>query len=1483
MKSCGRFIILLSLLTWSQIHLVSAQSMSVKATSTGRTTGHIATLFLTNTGTTMLEAQPQTVYIPSGGDYQSYVASIPATNVPVGGVTTIVMNGYCADVHTSPVPAGVDMPAFGTWLPVGRPQTMSSNAIKIAPSATLDPFGTNDIPALTSSEGYRAVPSSNEVGTILWPGTDMTTNGIINPVNYANDFAPVIVAINERIQQSADNVLNVMNTPFSSQPGKEREAVIQQTFWIIMAALTGDEYTKKHFTDKVYDRYKEKTGNTVSKLSDTDKKILADGIDQFWRVFNAVASQAKLLRANLPSQVISGEAASLSIQFPWTDISLIDTQMKPHYGKSVGGNGKFPWIPTIIGAAGVGTGIYFLTRDTDEGPVDDCTFSVQQQIQGSRCGMPDGAIILTPFPVGNYEFVWSTGSTGSQLTNVIAAMYTVTITRIGTTCSQTMQFNVTNTNTNIGATANVTNAGCGQQNGAASISVATPGPYSYTWSNGATGTVQANLAAGNYEVTVSAGGTCQEVVSFTITELGAAFTASASATPAHCGLEDGSVTVTADPPANYTYVWSNGNTGTQDLTLAAGTYTITVSLADGACSKVVTATVDELPTNFNLTISNTPAACGQNNGTATVNASPSGSYEYVWSNGATTLSASSLAPGDYTVTVSIAGTQCSKTISTTITELAPTFQLSAASTPSTCGQASGSGTVTVTPAGSYSFLWSNGATSSTASNLAPGSYTITVSITGTQCTKTVTTNVTELGPTFQLTTSSAPADCGQANGTATINVNPAASYTYLWSNGITTQQNNNLTSGIYQVTVTLAGTQCSKDTSVNVGQAQVNFTATLSSTPALCGLSNGSATINVQPPGEYTYSWSNGQTGTSVTGLPVGTINVTVTDDNSCSSAFNVTVDQLPQTFVTIDSTLSANCLGGGEIGFTIFTSGSGPLVVQVVSETDSMVFNLPPGSYLLSEVSDINIIPGSYAILVYDLSIGIVCFEEVLTNVENESPDISTTDDFYITGFGQALSQNVLTNDEGLQLTLTSVDNVVGGQVTFLQNGQFTFTPAQGFSGEASFDYTIEDACGSTATGHVTITVQEGVCNFTITPTISPAHCGVQDGSITVIVNPAANYSYQWNNGGSGPTITNLAAGNYTVTITNNDLQCALVFTIPVTQAPVDHISNLSIIQPSCEAPGEIQFNVFTSGANPLAMTVEHPNGNDVFLVVPGTIQLSDFVPIVPGEYRIEVFDSGAGPSCSEELVVQLMVGTSIYIVTVGIIPPTTPSATDGSIIVTASAPGVLPYMVFLDGAFYGSVNSHTFSVEGLGVGEYEIRVIDANGCISNFLFAEVPPPAIIFSLGSVVLYTPSLTTNPERSAVEGIGVHSFFKASVDMPQGKTWHELQVLYSPTSKSSFVIDYYRDLYRWRFEKVQFRTQAGLGIHHGETGQMYDAPSSPMHWNLKGSAQYSFGKYVDMRGAVTFAGWDHIASPILELGCSIKFPLLRAQNISLTNR
>ena len=107
--------------------------------------------------------------------------------------------------------------------------------------------------------------------------------------------------------------------------------------------------------------------------------------------------------------------------------------------------------------------------------------------------------------------------------------------------------------------------------------------------------------------------------------------------------------------------------------------------------------------------------------------------------------------GAYTVTVSIAGTQCSKIVSTTIEQLPPTFSLSFNSTPSGCGLNNGSAVVNVTPPGSYTYLWSNGSTGVQITNVGPGVYTVTVTIIGISCSTTGSVTVGQTGGGFTAT------------------------------------------------------------------------------------------------------------------------------------------------------------------------------------------------------------------------------------------------------------------------------------------------------------------------------------------------------------------------------------------------------------------------------------------------------------------------------------------------------------------------------------------------------------------------------------------------------------------------------------------------------------------------------------------------------------------------------------------------------------
>ncbi|MDN3635829.1 SprB repeat-containing protein, partial [Neolewinella lacunae] len=177
------------------------------------------------------------------------------------------------------------------------------------------------------------------------------------------------------------------------------------------------------------------------------------------------------------------------------------------------------------------------------------------------------------------------------------------------------------------------------------------------------------------------------------------------------GDTDGTLTVVATGGTlDYTYLWSNGQTTATATGLAAGTYTVTVTDANG-CTETATGTVNE-PTDLEAAIADTDVLCnGDTDGTLTVVATGgTPDYTYLWSNGQTTATATGLAAGIYTVTVTDAN-GCTETATGTVNE--PTeLTLTGMETDVECnGDATGAINITVgggTP--DYTYLWSNGAT-----------------------------------------------------------------------------------------------------------------------------------------------------------------------------------------------------------------------------------------------------------------------------------------------------------------------------------------------------------------------------------------------------------------------------------------------------------------------------------------------------------------------------------------------------------------------------------------------------------------------------------------------------------------------------------------------------------------------------------------------------------------------------------------------------
>jgi len=262
---------------------------------------------------------------------------------------------------------------------------------------------------------------------------------------------------------------------------------------------------------------------------------------------------------------------------------------------------------------------------------------------------------------------------------------------------------------------------------------------------------------------------------------------------------------------------------------------------------------------------------------------------YLWSTGATTQTITPGTTGIYSVVVTnpVSGCFSSDTIQVTITGK-PTASITS-NIVSTC--TGGSATLTANT-GMSAYSWSTGETTSAITVNSAGTYSVTVT-NSLGCTGSASQPVT-MTPLLNATVTTTNVSCfGGSNGAINLNVSGGASpFTYVWSNGASTQNISGLTGGNYSVTITdNGGCSLAKTATVTVPAALTLTAPTITTTN---GGYNG--TIRANPSGgttPYTYSWRYNNAGANITTQTLGTTHVggiysvTVTDNKGCTVGGN--------------------------------------------------------------------------------------------------------------------------------------------------------------------------------------------------------------------------------------------------------------------------------------------------------------------------------------------------------------------------------------------------------------------------------------------------------------------------------------------------------------------------------------------------------------------------------------------------------------------
>lgn len=446
---------------------------------------------------------------------------------------------------------------------------------------------------------------------------------------------------------------------------------------------------------------------------------------------------------------------------------------------------------------------------------------------------------------------------------------------------------------------------------------------------------------GSYQLTVTnlANGctnTAAATVSQNITAPGA------TATGGTINCINGSVVLTGmSGVGQATYGWTGPNnylsSSQNPVVSTAGVYVLTTTDTLNGCTSTATADV-LLNTIPPIAVATAPGNLNCNNAALTLSGAGSSTgppFVYLWTtpdgnivSDSSTLEPVVDEPGLYILLITNSANGCSAMDSVQVLQAAAlTLAGNVGANVSCYGGNNGQASVAASGGeGTYNYLWSNGFSGTQQSGLLAGAYTITVTDAA-GCTTFTQVNISQPDILVPNATSTAETASGANDGTATSTPSGGTpGYDYTWSNGASsTNSIVGLAPGSYTVTVTDQN-GCTAVQSLYVASFDCTLGATLNVTPVLCsGGATGAVSVlssGGTPP--YSYTWSNGGSGSGITGLTSGVYTVTVADAAACVVIEQATVLQ-PSALQVSSTTLPVACPESNNGFFELLVSGGTP------------------------------------------------------------------------------------------------------------------------------------------------------------------------------------------------------------------------------------------------------------------------------------------------------------------------------------------------------------------------------------------------------------------------------------------------------------------------------------------------------------------------------------------------------------------------------